>query len=143
VFILLGIAVLVGVVSQAAHNSPMKTIGGILAGLGFAIIGGYPYYRGRAVFDRRQGWFTRGRRVPGRSSGAKSGLTSARLDDIRAVQLLSKSAGSNQPYVCYELNVVLGNGERINVVAHGDTDKLREDAATLAAFLKKPLWDKT
>jgi len=39
--------------------------------------------------------------------------------------------------------VVLGNGERINVVAHGDTDKLREDAATLAAFLKKPLWDKT
>ena len=46
-------------------------------------------------------------------------------------------------YTCHELNLLLRSGERVNVVAHGDTAKIREDAGALAGFLKKPLWDKT
>ena len=32
-------------------------------------------------------------------------------------------------------------GRRLNVVDHGGREQLRADAATLARFLGKPLWD--
>jgi hypothetical protein len=40
----------------------------------------------------------------------------------------------------YELNLVLKDGRRINVVDHGGADKIRTDAATLADFLGVPVW---
>jgi hypothetical protein len=39
------------------------------------------------------------------------------------------------------LNLVLEDGNRINVVAHGNECKLRVDTGTLFAFLGKPVWD--
>jgi len=50
------------------------------------------------------------------------------LEDIHALQLISEYfRGGGSLYDCYELNLVLENGKRINVVSHGDEDKLRED----------------
>ena len=43
----------------------------------------------------------------------------------------------------YELNVVLQDGSRRNVVDHGNLDALRADARELAMFLVVPLWDAT
>ena len=37
--------------------------------------------------------------------------------------------------------LVLQDGRRLNVVDHGNREQLRADAATLARFLGKPLWD--
>ena len=52
--------------------------------------------------------------------------------------------GLRPPYTTnYELNLVLEDGKRINVVDHENQDSLREDAGTLAAFLDKPIWDAT
>ena len=66
----------------------------------------------------------------------------AGLEDIHALQLISEYCrGSKRSYYSYELNLVLRNGRRINVMDHGDSEKLREDAKTLSQFLEKPLWD--
>jgi hypothetical protein len=43
----------------------------------------------------------------------------------------------------YELNPVLNDGSRINVVDHGNLERLRGDAITLSQFLDKPVWDAT
>jgi hypothetical protein len=33
------------------------------------------------------------------------------------------------------------DGKRVNVIDHGDLEKVRTDARTLAEFLNKPVWD--
>ena len=60
------------------------------------------------------------------------------------MQLLSKFvSGSKSSYYSYELNLVLNDGRRINVVDHGDLKRLRSDVKTLSQFLDKPVWDAT
>jgi hypothetical protein len=51
--------------------------------------------------------------------------------------------GNKNSYYSYELNLVLDDGSRINVVDHGNLDRLRSDAQTLSRFLDKPVWDAT
>jgi hypothetical protein len=72
------------------------------------------------------------------------GDSSAPLSSIHALQLLSEFvSGSKNSYYSYELNLVLDNGSRINVVDHGNLERLRADASTLSQFLDKPVWDAT
>ena len=72
------------------------------------------------------------------------GDSSAPLSSIHALQLLSEFvSGSKSSYHSYELNLVLNDGSRINVVDHGNLDRLRSDANTLSRFLDKPIWDAT
>jgi hypothetical protein len=52
-------------------------------------------------------------------------------------------SGSKNSYHSYELNLVLNDGSRINVVDHGNLERLRSDASTLSRFLDKPVWDAT
>lgn len=41
----------------------------------------------------------------------------------------------------YELNLVLENGSRVNVLSHGNKQKIREDAQAISQYIGKPLWD--
>ncbi len=72
-----------------------------------------------------------------------------RLDHVHAVQILrelctsTSSKGQRSHYWSYELNLVLDDGRRVNVVDHGNLPKLQEDASLLARFLDRPLWDAT
>jgi hypothetical protein len=50
-------------------------------------------------------------------------------------------SGNKSSYYSYELNLVLDDGSRINVVDHGNLERLRSDAQTLSQFLGKPVWD--
>jgi hypothetical protein len=52
-------------------------------------------------------------------------------------------SGSKNSYYSYELNLVLDDGSRINVVDHGNLERLRSDANALSQFLDKPVWDAT
>jgi hypothetical protein len=66
----------------------------------------------------------------------------ARLEEIHALQLVAENCRSdNDTYRSYELNLILKDGKRINVVDHGNESKLREDAQTLSRFIEKPVWD--
>ena len=66
-------------------------------------------------------------------------LERTRFDDVHAVQLIS--SGRNSRFRSYELNLVLRDGQRMNVINHGSLGVIREDAGRVAALLDKPLWD--
>ena len=66
-------------------------------------------------------------------------LERARFDEVHAVQLIS--SGRNSRFRSYELNLVLRDGQRMNVINHGSLSVIREDAERVAALLDKPLWD--
>lgn len=46
-------------------------------------------------------------------------------------------------YLSYELNLVLKDGERLNVVDHADRADIRSSAQQLAALIGCKLWDST
>ncbi len=61
------------------------------------------------------------------------GDSSALLSSILALQLLSEFvSGSKSTYYSYELNLILNDGSCINVVDHGNRERLRGDASTLS-----------
>jgi len=66
------------------------------------------------------------------------------LDDIVALQILSEFCpmAKGESFRSYELNLVLTNHRRINVIDHGDPKQLRNDAEMLAGFLKVPLLER-
>lgn len=109
-----------------------------------AIIAGVVFYIFRshlkkAVFDREKGYLT----------GSALGLSgySVPLSDIHALQLLAKyrrpRPSDRRSYHTYELNLVLRDASRFNVMSHGDARRMHTDAGTLGTFLNVPLWDGT
>lgn len=105
------------------------------------------------VFDKQIGFFWKGRKNKHEASGINNSIESAKLEDVHALQLVSMYgaggflrggkgvAGGKLPYFLYELNLILQDGKRINVVSCGNQVKLHEDTRTLSAFLGKPVWD--
>lgn len=64
------------------------------------------------------------------------------LNRIHAIQLIGKRPELKCiTFILYEMNLVLEDATRLNVIAHGDLEAMREDALALSEFLGKPLWD--
>ena len=65
------------------------------------------------------------------------------LAEIYALQILKEYVQSDKGgYYSYEMNLVLADASRINVVDHGDVKRIRREAAMLAAVLDMiPVWD--
>ncbi len=112
-------------------------------GLIFAGVGGGLWYRSSRpiVFDKISGDFWKGRKTPNEVYNKQELKYYTPLDEIHALQIISEYVGGKTKYYSYELNVVLKNAERINVVDHGKYQVLAEDAERIAAFLKVPVWD--
>jgi hypothetical protein len=112
---------------------------GVLFGLVFGGAGVLLLHGGRpATFDRHRGWYYKGREPTGPEP---SGVV--RLADVHALQILSEhcSGSKGSSYFSYEINLVLEDGTRINVIDHGSRSHVRADAAKLAEFLDVPVWD--
>ena len=93
------------------------------------------------VFDRSAGMYWMGWKTPTRGAGVANGAA-VDLDRVHAIQVVSEyCAGKRSSFYSYELNLVLEDGERLNVVDHGNRAQLRRDASALASFLGVPLWD--
>ncbi len=45
-------------------------------------------------------------------------------------------------YYSYELNLILKNADRVNIMSHGDKNEMIKDAKMLAAYLSVPIWHK-
>jgi hypothetical protein len=96
------------------------------------------------VFDKRRGEYWKGRVAPYEASNVAGLKHYAKLGEVHALQIISERCTSkNSSYYSYELNLVLADASRLNVVDHGKLERLREDASRLAAFLEKPVWDAT
>ncbi len=87
------------------------------------------------VFNLQYDFF----RLSPRSSRTFEGKSS----DVHALQIVSRYVTMNesQDFHCHELNLVLKNAARLNVIAHGSYGDLRDDATTLSQFLNVPVWD--
>lgn len=62
------------------------------------------------------------------------------FNNIHALQILEEYViNGEKRYFSYELNLVLKNGERINVIDHSNLIKIREEAQQLKKFLTVPV----
>jgi len=150
VFLFVGLGVLCFQVNRIfigqAYLLTQDSLVPILVGSVFAIVGGCMYWFGTAprVFDRSRASFWRGRKEPAMLDAAGRSKSSTPLSSIHALQLLTEYvSGNKSSYYSYELNLVLDDGSRINVVDHGNLERLRSDARALSQFLGKPVWDAT
>lgn len=103
------------------------------------------WYHGSApiVFDKQRGEYWKGRGAPAEAANRHQIKERLELDRIHALQLIFKFCGGDDSYYSYELNLVLDDATRLNVVDHGNREELRKDAEELAKFLGRPLWDAT
>jgi hypothetical protein len=148
IFAIIGMAVSVGftllrAVRDNASIGPEMIIPGVV-GLVFAAIGigGIIKSISPIVFDRTNGYFWKGRKNPTEEFDLTTRKACVQLGRIHALQIISEYCrGNKNSYYSYELNLVLDDAERINVVDHGNLNKLRDDAQALAEFLGVPVWD--
>lgn len=116
----------------------------IAMGLVFSLAGAWMYYYActPTVFDLGHGYFCRSRKKPELMMDKSKLKHYAELNRVHALQIIAELCQSkNSSYYSYELNLVLDDGSRVNVVDHGNQTALRADAQTLSQFLNKPLWD--
>ncbi|PCJ62988.1 MAG: hypothetical protein COA79_02405 [Planctomycetota bacterium] len=99
-------------------------------------------------FDLNKGYYWKSRKEP-EPHKMKLIEESCRIKSIHAIQLVqeycsnsSYSGGSNSFY-SYELNLVLKDGNRLNVIDHGNLSNIQSDAKKLSEFLNIPIWDAT
>ena len=96
------------------------------------------------MFDLDEGYFWKNQKSPDKD--IKNSSTQCRLEDIHAIQLIQEriqsggSSGSSSFY-SFEMNLVLNNGKRLNVVDHGTLSRIRKNADQLSDFLDVPVWD--
>ena len=115
-----------------------------LFGLVFAAVGGLLLYfmTKPIVFDKTHGYYWKGRIEPTQTYEQSAKKKSAPLSDIHAIQIISEHVSSSKSsYYSYEINLILHDGTRLNVVDHGKLSSIREDAQKLSAFLGVPVWD--
>lgn len=118
----------------------------LIFGLSFSGVGGFVFYNYSKpiVFDKVNGLYWKGWKAPERSLVQEPTKNGVQIKDIYALQIVEEYIRSDKKsYYSYELNIVLDNGERLNVIDHGNKHKLRKDAEVLSKFLGKPLWDAT
>lgn len=144
VFIILGIVAIIKFSMEP--NGSLLFYGGI--GLGIILmLTGISKIIGMnkpPVFDLDEGYFWKDQKEPDRD--LKTSITQCRIENIHAVQLIQEriqsggSSGSSSFY-SFEMNLVLQNGNRLNVVDHGTLSRIRKNTDQLSNFLDVPVWD--
>ncbi len=96
------------------------------------------------TIDKMSGSYYRGKELKRiHSQGIEQ---QGKLDDVYAIQLIneriqsSSSNGRSSTYTSYELNLILKDGSRVNVMDHGDAEDIEFSAKSLAGFLDVPIW---
>lgn len=115
-----------------------------LMGLLFFGVGLYMlfFFSRNKVFDKESGYYYKGSLPKGGSLGQR-GKNYVALDQIVAIQILDENVSGNESsYHSYEINLVLADATRINVVDHSKTEQIMDDADKLAYFLDLPIWNK-
>ncbi len=131
-------------ISTGDFGSNIETVLPTVIGCVFVIVGILMYYFFTIpiVFDNHKGMFWKDRKSPSKLVDKKYLKCSLEFSNIHAIQLIAERVKNSEgDYYSYEMNLVLKNGDRVNVVDHGDDDQIREDANKLSLFLKKPVWD--
>ena len=116
----------------------------LLIGALFGGVGGYLIYESirPCVFDKNKGYFWKGNISIDENNSNQKNKNFCKLDDIYALQTISELCkGNKSSYYSYELNVVLSDGQRLNIEDHGNDSWIKRDANKLAEFLNVPVWN--
>ncbi len=74
-------------------------------------------------------------------SSKKENKNTIPLHTIVALQIIGERIkGDKSYYTSFELNVVLEDASRLNVIDHGNLSAIIDDADTLANYLNIPIW---
>lgn len=122
------------------HGSVMRTdvLVPLLFGIAFGALGLFlmSWMTRPAVFDRHRGYFWKGRKDPDAVWNKDELKHFCEIRNIQGLQIISELVkGDKGSFNSYELNLVLKDGSRMNVIDHGNERMLRSDAQTLAEFL--------
>ena len=100
--------------------------------------------RNTLTFDKSAGYFWRGRSKP---SGDSESADLFRMKRIEGLQIPPRkhvqfrNNNQNRSFYSYELNLILDNNERINLMDHGNVVDIRTDAIKLSQYLNVPVFD--
>lgn len=131
-------------IGEGQENPFWGTVFIYLAALIFLGVGtGLYYFKALPrVFDKWASLYWKGHKKPVNIYDRGKGKEFARFSEIHAIQIVSERISSDKgSYFSYELNLVLKNGNRFNVIDHGKKSAILADAQKLSSFLNKPIWD--
>lgn len=115
----------------------------VLFGFIFASAGGlmfYFFYMPR-VFDRQLGVYYKAYKINIHKIKKDTSKKYIPLKSIVAIQLIGEHVKSDKSsYKSFELNIVLGDASRKNVVDHGNLKSIIIDAEIISEFLDVPIW---
>lgn len=138
----IGILLIVTFVSLNGNASNMIFLG--VFGLVFTLVS-FLIFKAMAkpvVFDSNLGMMWKGKQAPKLSGDQKKNQDIVYFNDVHALQILSERVRTkNGSYLSYELNLVLRDGKRINVIDHGKQSQILIDAEEISRLLGKPIWD--
>lgn len=111
----------------------------LLLGFTFTTVGGFLYrtFNRPIVFDRNVGGVWTGKNPPSQPEERRTSNRFTYTDMVHAVQVIS-DIGSG---LYYEVNLVLKDGRRINLLDHSDHTEIQSQARDIAALLNVPVWD--
>ncbi len=112
----------------------------LLFGFIFAFAGTYMafYLFVPRVFDRQIGFYYKSYKFRPHQKYLKNQF---RLNDIIAVQIIGETIRDEDgAYGSFELNLILTDGSRRNVVDHGNLKSIIDDAHIVSDFLNVPIW---
>ena len=117
------------------------TFGSIFAAVGIAML----YWPRPRVFDLRYGWFWAGNKSLSSEQNFMKLKKSARLSEIAVIQIIAERITSRKSgsYTSWEINLVSSNGDRLNVMDHGNKESIISDGQLLGEFLGVPIWENT
>ncbi len=121
-------------------NPSLFNLFGLAFGLIFAFAGGYILYHlyKPRVFDKQSGYYYKGYNFKPNERELEHQF---KLNTIAAVQIIGETIrDSDGSYGSYELNLVLEDGTRRNVVDHGSLKTIIDDAHIVSEFLNVPIW---
>ena len=151
-FLLIGSGILVGGVVLVVNGNEniLASIFMCISGSIFVVASGSTFYviNKPIVFDKDKSYFWKGRWSPRLHLMGKKPKGFVRLHDIHAIQLVSELCTSENDknrssYYSYEINIVIKDASRVNIIDHGDLRRIREDAQVPSTFLEIPVWDAT
>lgn len=63
------------------------------------------------------------------------------LSSIHALQIITeKVTTKNSSFLSYEINLILSDKKRINIVDHGNYERILSDSKQLGDYLGVPVW---
>ena len=106
----------------------------------------YRSWKTQRIFDKRLGYYWRGS-PRANANDIQQFREFCPLKNVRAIQVLREccdtpgNESGTTAFYSYEINLVLKDKSRVNVVDHGNVVLAQKDAKTLADFLDVVLWD--